>query len=73
MTRARHPWRPPYFVVFDEAASFAHCCSRWFTVVLVGWPTIRSRGIVAICACTASRMDASLAVNDAMVDIFARC
>ena len=73
MTRARHPWRPTQFVVFTEDASFVHCCSVWFTVVLVVWPAIRSMVIVAICARTASRMAASLAVNDAMVAIFAQC
>ena len=73
MTRARYPWRHPHFVVFAEAASFAHFCSRWFTVVLVCWPTIQARGIVAIFARTASRMAASLDVDYSMVAIFARC
>ena len=40
--------------------------------MLVGWPTIRLRGIVAVFALAASRMAASLAVYDAMVAIFAR-
>ena len=73
MTRERHPWQPTHFFVFTEAVSFAHCCSRWFTVVLVGWTTIRLRGIVAICARTASRMASSLAVDDAVVAVFAQC
>ena len=38
--------------------------------MLVGWPTIWSRGMVAICDRTASWMAASLAVDDAMVAIF---
>ena len=39
--------------------------------MLVGWPKIWSRGVVAICARTTSRMADSLAVDDAMVAIFA--
>ena len=41
--------------------------------MLVGWPMIWSRGMVAICARTASQMAASLAVDDSMVAIFAQC
>ena len=61
---ASHLWRPPHFVVFTGAVSLAHCLSRWFNVVLVGWPKIWSRGMVAICARNASWMAALLAVDD---------